>query len=238
VTTPSGWYPDPWNQSPLRYWDGANWTGHVSGVPSGFGETEATRQSVRKLTVWLQRYLIVEPLIAFISLATTLSIVSGYREYFRQVRDNIATADQSLVQPTGFARFGQVFGIVTLAGVVLRIMWMAQAGKIAAGRGRRLRRSAMLAAFGWIIPIVSLWWPYQAMNDVLGRERAKARRVGLWWLCYLVATIGTVVALVAGIFSTSTGWAIGAITIVVRCGASYLEYHMIGEARHDSSSLF
>ncbi|MEA2443988.1 MAG: hypothetical protein QOJ12_1280 [Thermoleophilales bacterium] len=25
------WYPDPWGHAPLRWWDGAQWTDHVSG---------------------------------------------------------------------------------------------------------------------------------------------------------------------------------------------------------------
>jgi hypothetical protein len=25
------WYPDPWGHAPLRWWDGARWTDHVSG---------------------------------------------------------------------------------------------------------------------------------------------------------------------------------------------------------------
>jgi uncharacterized protein YxjI len=29
-TTPPNWYPDPVNRHQLRYWDGANWTEHVS----------------------------------------------------------------------------------------------------------------------------------------------------------------------------------------------------------------
>ncbi|HSB87894.1 MAG TPA: CPBP family glutamic-type intramembrane protease [Ilumatobacteraceae bacterium] len=27
LPTPTGWFPDPWNQSGLRYWDGRAWTG-------------------------------------------------------------------------------------------------------------------------------------------------------------------------------------------------------------------
>jgi uncharacterized protein len=27
LPTPTGWFPDPWNQAGLRYWDGRNWTG-------------------------------------------------------------------------------------------------------------------------------------------------------------------------------------------------------------------
>jgi hypothetical protein len=237
MTTPPGWYPDPWSQSPLRYWDGADWTAHVSGPPAGFPGAAADHQSLRSVSVWLRRFLIVEPLIALLSLASTLSVVSGYREYWHQIQDDVGTADPSLVQPHGFAQIGQIFGVVAIAGVVLRIVWMVQAGKRAAGRGRPLRRSATLAAFGWIIPIVSLWWPYQAMTDALGSERAKARHVGLWWLCYLVATIGTVVALVAGIFSTATGWMIGLVTIAAHCGVSALEYRIVDEALDPAGSL-
>ncbi len=28
--TPAGWYPDPWDQTSLRYWDGLEWTGHIA----------------------------------------------------------------------------------------------------------------------------------------------------------------------------------------------------------------
>ena len=28
--TPANWYPDPWNEARLRYWDGDSWTGHTA----------------------------------------------------------------------------------------------------------------------------------------------------------------------------------------------------------------
>jgi len=27
---PAAWYPDPWGHTRLRYWDGAQWTGHTA----------------------------------------------------------------------------------------------------------------------------------------------------------------------------------------------------------------
>jgi membrane protease YdiL (CAAX protease family) len=30
---PPGWYPDPWAQSPARWWDGREWTGYVATAP-------------------------------------------------------------------------------------------------------------------------------------------------------------------------------------------------------------
>lgn len=36
-STPAGWYPDPWGAAPQRWWDGTQWTAHVSqpGAPVG-----------------------------------------------------------------------------------------------------------------------------------------------------------------------------------------------------------
>jgi uncharacterized protein len=30
LPTPTGWFPDPWNNSAVRFWDGRAWTGHVA----------------------------------------------------------------------------------------------------------------------------------------------------------------------------------------------------------------
>ena len=30
LPTPTGWFPDPWNESGVRYWDGRGWTGHAA----------------------------------------------------------------------------------------------------------------------------------------------------------------------------------------------------------------
>jgi hypothetical protein len=30
AAAPAGWHPDPWGQKRLRYWDGAQWTGHTA----------------------------------------------------------------------------------------------------------------------------------------------------------------------------------------------------------------
>lgn len=36
-TSPPGWYPDPWAQANQRYWDGTQWTGHITAPTSPAG---------------------------------------------------------------------------------------------------------------------------------------------------------------------------------------------------------
>ena len=33
MTVPAGWHADPWNQAPLRWWDGAQWTAATAAPP-------------------------------------------------------------------------------------------------------------------------------------------------------------------------------------------------------------
>lgn len=49
--TGAGWYPDPWNEAPWRWWDGSRWTGYVAAggapargwIPPGGGRDHALR---------------------------------------------------------------------------------------------------------------------------------------------------------------------------------------------------
>jgi hypothetical protein len=226
-----GWHADPWGQAPLRYWDGSNWTGHVSGPPPPTPSDAENGNNLPSLSTWLQRYLIVEPIVTLGSVASSLAIAENFREFFRQFRDDAASADATLLQPTGLAALGQVLGVIAIIGTILRILWMIQAGKQAMARARTLRRSPVLGAFGWLIPIVNFWWPYQAMTDALGAGRANARGVKPWWALTVLAIAGAFATLVAGMFNTSTGWIVGIATVLARAGASAFEHRLVGEGR-------
>lgn len=62
---PAGWYPDPWSQAPLRYFDGDQWTPALWRQPSG--GLDPTKASNRMLLP-IGR--------------TPLSIIAGYVGFF------------------------------------------------------------------------------------------------------------------------------------------------------------
>ncbi|MEZ5216686.1 MAG: PrsW family glutamic-type intramembrane protease [Ilumatobacteraceae bacterium] len=65
--TPSaGWYPDPWRVAAWRWWDGRNWTGHVSGEPAD----DATGRP--RLPAWLS----VPVVIAIVPVSVVLVLMT------------------------------------------------------------------------------------------------------------------------------------------------------------------
>ncbi|RPF22100.1 uncharacterized protein DUF4328 [Myceligenerans xiligouense] len=53
------------------------------------------------------------------------------------------------------------------------------------------RRGAVWAWIGWVVPVVSLWFPYLVVSDV---RRATIRNrprpgIGVWWACWLVPLV-------------------------------------------------
>jgi hypothetical protein len=65
---PAGWYKDPWDAAPARWWDGAQWTADVASLKNGVAMPEPLRD-IPTGTVWI--WLIV--LLPLISLAFTIA---------------------------------------------------------------------------------------------------------------------------------------------------------------------
>ncbi|CAB4955156.1 unannotated protein [freshwater metagenome] len=67
-STPAGWYPDPWKQATLRYWDGTNWTSStnatqaptptaVQPASSGFKPPTTHKEKGNELEQQIARFL-------------------------------------------------------------------------------------------------------------------------------------------------------------------------------------
>ena len=91
--------------------------------------------------------------------------------------------------------------VASLADRGLLIAWIYQAGKFAEPRGRPAARGRVLGAFSVLIPVVSLWWPYEAVRDAHPPGSSQPFLLK-WWVSYLVAPIIGLPVFLTALFGT------------------------------------
>src|SRR5262245_32042543 len=127
-TTPPGWYHDPWQRAPMRWWDGARWTEHVAdwtGMvppatrPEAAPSVAASYDAEQRLTPWLRRLLVVWPLATAVSAA---GLAASASQLVDAIQSGSSTADTS-----GWWYLVQLAGAFSLALQVFRILWLHRA---------------------------------------------------------------------------------------------------------------
>jgi hypothetical protein len=92
---------------------------------------------------------------------------------------------------------GWVVGLGLVAGWVAASLWLTRARELS----RRLypeypqARAAGWAWFGWVVPVVCLWFPYQLLRDVRAASDDGRRTplAGRWWTLWLLNSLGFLV---------------------------------------------
>jgi Domain of unknown function (DUF4328) len=85
----------------------------------------------------------------------------------------------------------------TMLGLsILFLVWFYRARINAERHGYPQRHARGWAFWGWIVPIVNLWFPFQIMGDIwraglpAGQRSETAWLPGLWWTCWLLSGLG------------------------------------------------
>jgi hypothetical protein len=90
-------------------------------------------------------------------------------------------------------RLDQAADITILGLSILFVVWFRRARINAERHGYRQRRARGWAFWGWIVPIVNLWFPFQIMGDIwraglpAEQRRKTAWLPALWWTCWLLS---------------------------------------------------
>jgi hypothetical protein len=84
---------------------------------------------------------------------------------------------------------------VSLAGLVLVLIWQFRAARDALQLSYPAKRSPALGVGSWFIPVVQLWFPYQAIRDCLGPGHRTRRLVLAWWLGMILSGVVILAAL-------------------------------------------
>jgi hypothetical protein len=91
--------------------------------------------------------------------------------------------------------------VASPVALIVLAIWTYNATKALHATGRRTTHTAGWAAAGWFVPIISLWYPYQAVRDLVPPDHPARRLVGWWWACWLASGVATMVPVVAAWFS-------------------------------------
>lgn len=89
-------------------------------------------------------------------------------------------------------RFDKAAGITIFVTGIVFLVWFRRARIKAEQRGCRQRRARGWAFWGWIVPVVSWWFPFQVMGDIwraglpARQRRDTASLPALWWTSWLL----------------------------------------------------
>jgi hypothetical protein len=206
MTSEPGWYPDPWYPQSLRYWDGASWTGYVQAAAS------LPRLDPGEVATWAKRarasFWILGAVGALSSIIAPLIVSS----FVHDIRDSLDTG----AEPTGgpsvaMSLAPQPLSIARLVVMVLIAIWTYRATEAARSLGVSTTHSPGWAAASWFVPIVSFWFPYQVMRDLLAPSDPARSKVGLWWALHLIVATTGFLSLVALFASTALALAVGVL---------------------------
>lgn len=227
---PAGWYPDPWGAAPLRFWDGAAWTGFVSGhpagpalgevgardAPAGPGGTAAAPAGTDPAAALLARQLADEQVHARLARAAlgvagpaaAIGVV-GLASRLRWVIDRWpALRDPqrrsgALAELTGgfVAVVGQIVVATLLVAAVMFLLWWQRAARVAARSGAGGDRWVRPGrALGAFFVPVANLWLPYLVARGLAAGAQDARRLAGRWWAAVVGFVAASVAMVTAAF--------------------------------------
>ncbi|GAA1959321.1 hypothetical protein GCM10009798_18590 [Nocardioides panacihumi] len=181
MSHPANWYPDPEApQQRLRYWDGIAWTAHL-----------APLAPVQPRWTYDARHLLGTLSLVAVGLVTALQVLSVplVGPAYDAFEDAARRGDDPSLVWTAFDTVGALMFPVLLLAWILTAMWLVgmRRNAEAIAPGAPHRRSIGWVWGGWVCPVVSLWFPYQVVRDIIRATRPAGRLpVGWWWTAFLV----------------------------------------------------
>jgi len=212
----AGWYADPYAPGELRYWDGAAWGEQArssargrTGVPRPVGRGFAGLGGAVGILLGLTMVVLVADL-----------VLSGWG--FLMFEDAVASGDVNAIET--FDGLDVALGVMIVVGYLATgICWMVWQYQLArSAPPSALRRGPGMHSFSWIIPIVTLWFPYQNIKDLWNVNAAAVSRAVLawWWVGWLVSN--GMDRIVAGLYTSSDSVSDFRTLMVVRIIAGLL----------------
>lgn len=243
---PPGWYPDPAGERAWRWWDGYRWTAYASGPPGLPALTGLPVPSARDsyaaqqaMAPWATRAFRWYVAVIAVGLLVAWAESSAFRQLFHDFRvqaSNGVVQDQFSRTATDINLLSLVTLAMTAPFYVLVLIWQYRAASTARLLSLPAAHSVGLGVGSWFIPVVSIWFPYQALRDCLPPRHPDARLVGWAWGCYLSAGFATAMAEVLALLGSPVGFVMAAVALALGVGFAHFgvrTVRSIGRAHRD-----
>jgi hypothetical protein len=220
-----GWYPDPWQPTRRRWWDGTSWGDDTwdpnqppqpAQRPTTWLPPPDPRRDLadeRKAATWAKRGFTALFFAKVLSGLVSIVIFDSIIDDIRQAADTGSTNQSSV---SGWQIVNMPASIVLILGFVAVAIWTFKAATVAAKLNYPARHSPTWAILGWIVPIINFWFPYQCVRDCLAPENSERRTVGRWWALYLIGSFAWFAVIVlAVVVGVAVALALALVCVVV-----------------------
>jgi hypothetical protein len=187
--------------------------------------------SEKRIFPWVRAAVIVFPLVAIGRGLAYWATAHQWADYFHAIRVNFDRASQGLGSqplphpPTVAITF--LLGLFSLAAEVIFFVWQYQAATTARRLGYPAKRSPGWGIGFYFVPVVQLWFPYQALRDCLPPEHPKRTVVLRTWLLLVgVEFINSVVIVALGV-SPGSGRALIIVSVPLSIALAFSGYEMV-----------
>jgi hypothetical protein len=179
--------------------------------------TRAGRLAARAVAVGAVAYVV-----DFIGVSVTIgSLVRQVRNWYDGPRlPDGRTPALTLHGGASYSTVTNLFAVVMLVVGVLFLVWFHKAATMAARLGLPARRSPGWAVGGFLVPIVSFWFPYRSARDLFPPGHVGGALVIRWWSLYLALLLFDLGIYVAAWFSEGAAVVVAVIASGVAIAAA------------------